>query len=166
MTLLNDGRELWHTPDPDTQEAALARLVEFWQSATISLFIVDYSFNLPIFETLLPELKAKGVAVQLVLDKSQSGGSTEKPIIASLRASGIDLVIGESSMHHIIHDKFSVVDMKNSEYGSFNFTKVAGLEDNFFFIENNSPAAEDLISIGNSIRDWVVTNETNNKEKK
>ncbi len=164
MTELPDGRELWHTPEPDTQDSALARLTEFWQTATKSLFIVDYSFNLPVFETLLPQLKAKGIVVQLVLDKSQSTGSSEKPIIEALQASGIDMVIGESSMHHIVHDKFSVVDMKDAEYGSFNFTKVAGLEDNFFFIEPNSPVAEDLLSIGNSIRDWIVANETTNKK--
>lgn len=160
MIILPDGRELWHTPAPDLQADAIARLTEFWQSATTSLLIVDYSFNLIAFETILPELKAKGVEVTLVLDKSQSTGSSEKPVIASLQASGIDMTIGESSMHHIVHDKFSIVDGVHAEYGSFNFTKVAGLEDNFFFIEPNSPVAQDLTAIANSIKSWIINNES------
>ncbi len=161
MTILPDGRELWHTPAPDTQEVALERLTAFWQSAKTSLLIVDYSFNLVAFETILPELKNKGVVVTLVLDKSQSTGSSEKPVIASLKASGINMTIGESSMHHIVHDKFSVVDGIHAEYGSFNFTKVAGLEDNFFFIENNSSVAQDLTTIANSIKSWIINSENN-----
>ena len=121
MTILPDGRELWHTPKPDSQDSAISRLTLFWLSATKSLFIVDYSFNLVAFETILPELKNKGVEITLVLDKSQSTGSSEKPVIASLQASGIEMTIGESSMHHIIHDKFSVVDGINAEYGSWDW---------------------------------------------
>jgi phosphatidylserine/phosphatidylglycerophosphate/cardiolipin synthase-like enzyme len=159
MITLPDGRQLYHTPAPDDEASALAALQAFWVSATKSLFIVDYSFNLPIFETVLPALKAKGIQVQLVLDRSQSKGTTEVPIITALRAAGIDMVIGTSSLHGIVHDKFSVVDGVDAEYGSFNYTSAAGKEDNFFFIEPNSVVASDLLQIGNGIRDWILQNE-------
>jgi len=159
MITLADGRELWHTPDPDLPASALQRLSDFWSSATTDLFIVDYSFNLPLFASLLPGLKSKGVNVQLVLDRSQSEGNSEKPLIAKLKASGIDMVIGTSSMHQIIHDKFSIVDQSHAEYGSFNYTQAAGEEDNFFFIEMASPVASDLLQIGNTIKEWIIKNE-------
>ena len=165
MITLPDGRELWHTPAPDLPAAALTRLSEFWSSATKSLFIVDYSFNLPLFKSLIPDLLSEGVIVTLVLDRSQSTGNTEKPIIAALRASQAQykelftMVIGTSSMHQICHDKFAVVDGINAEYGSFNFTNAAAKEDNFFFIEPNSPVATDLLDIGTAILTWITENE-------
>lgn len=163
MITLDDGRVLYHTPAPDIPAEALAALTDFWDSAQKSLFIVDYSFNLPLFETLIPELLKKGIQVTLVLDRSQSRGTTEVPIITALRAlesnSNFVMVIGTSSLHQIIHDKFSIVDEVHAEYGSFNYTSAAGKEDNFFFIENNSPVASALLEIGNGIKDWITQNE-------
>lgn len=165
MITLNDGRELWHTPTPDLPQSAINRLTEFWQSAQKSLFIVDYSFNLSFMANLLTILLQKAVKVTLVLDKSQSQGNSEKPLIVALHALQAKypdlfiLVIGTSSMHQIVHDKFSVVDEVNCEYGSFNFTQAAGKEDNFFFIENNIPVATDLLTIGQSIMEWILQNE-------
>jgi phosphatidylserine/phosphatidylglycerophosphate/cardiolipin synthase-like enzyme len=159
MITLPDGRQLYHTPAPDLPADALKGLIDFWNSATKSLFIVDYSFNLPEFETILPTLKAKGINVQLTLDRSQSAGKTEVPIITKLKAAGVDMVIGTSSLHAIIHDKFSVVDGIHAQYGSFNYTVAAGKEDNFFFIEPNSEVASDLLGIGEGIRQWILAHE-------
>lgn len=165
MISLPDGRQLYHTPLPDTPAEALQALTDFWESATKSVFIVDYSFNLPLFETMVPALLEKGIQVTLVLDRSQSKGTTEVPLITALRAletkypTLFTMVIGTSSMHQIIHDKFTVVDGVDAEYGSFNYTSAAGKEDNFFFIERNSSVASDLLEIGNGIKDWIVTNE-------
>jgi phosphatidylserine/phosphatidylglycerophosphate/cardiolipin synthase-like enzyme len=159
MITLSNTRVLYHTPEPDSPDSALQALIDFWNSATKSLLIVDYSFNLPIFEKILPAIKAKGIDVQLVLDRSQSKGKTEVPIIESLKAAQLDMVIGTSSLHQIIHDKFSIVDGVHAQYGSFNYTSAAGKEDNFFFIEQDSPVAEALFEIGNNIRDWIIKNE-------
>jgi len=159
---LHDGRLLYHTPAPDLPADAQTALANFWNSATESLFIVDYSFNLPTIEGIIEGLLSRGVQVTLVLDKSQSSGSTEVPLIKSLR--GITnplfkMVIGTSSMHGIVHDKFSVVDGTHAEYGSFNYTLAAGKEDNFFFIESNSEVAPALLGIGENIMAWIVANE-------
>lgn len=164
MITLPDGRQLYHTPAPDAPMDALRALQDFWQTATKSLLIVDYSFNLALFQTLIPELLEKGVVVTLVLDRSQSSGPTEVPVITALRVleskyPNFTMTIGTSSLHKIIHDKFSVVDGIHAEYGSFNYTTAAGKEDNFFFIEGNSPVASDLTEIGNGIKGWVIANE-------
>lgn len=158
--ILPDGRELWHTPTPDTPALAKARLIDFWNSATISLHIVDYSFNLPDFETVLPALKARGVAVHLTLDKSQSKGPSEVPIIQALQTAGIEMVIGTSSLHGIIHDKFSIVDGRVVSYGSFNYTNAAGKEDNFFFIDSTPEVVSYFMSARNSITTWILQNES------
>lgn len=165
MTQLTDGRELWHTPAPDDKADAIARLVKFWSSATKSLLIVDYSNNLADQVTVVEGLLAKGIPVKLVLDHSQSTGKTEVPVIQDYRnlvdkyPELITLVIGESCMHKIVHDKYSVVDGQWAEYGSFNFTDAAGLEDNFFFIEDNEQVASVLTTIGETISSWILENE-------
>ena len=162
MNILPDGRQLWHTPLPDLPADAETRLHNFWASATQSLLIVDYSFNLTDVEPIITALLAKGVKVIMVLDRSQSKGNSEVPIIKALKAisdPNFQLVIGTSSMHQIIHDKFSVVDDIHAQYGSFNYTLTASKEDNFFFIEAGSPVASALTNIGLGIRDWILKNE-------
>lgn len=165
MTQVDDKRQLWHTPEPDAPEDALNALVEFWSGATKSLLIVDYSNNFEPQVTAIEGLLKKGISVTCILDHSQSTGKSEVPIINQLKEFEttypdlMTLVIGESSMHHIIHDKLSVRDDKDATYGSFNYTATAAKEDNFFFIETDSPVAQDLTTIANSIKDWIMANE-------
>jgi len=162
MITLPDGRQLWHTPAPDLPADAEQALATFWLAATKSLFIVDYSFNLTTITGIIETLLAHNVQVTLVLDKSQSSGPSELPVIKQLQAITnplFKMVIGTSSMHQIIHDKFSIVDGTHAEYGSFNYTLAASKEDNFFFIESNSPVAPDLLEIGNGIMEWIEENE-------
>lgn len=156
MIKLGDGREFYASPGDDTKTAYFNWLL----SAKQSILIADYSFNLLDFTVDLPKLVASGVTVRLVLDKSQSAGSTEKPIIAALKAAKIDLVIGTSSVsHQIMHDKFTVLDGISSQYGSWNYTNSASKEDNFFFIDPSIEVATALTNTWTAMHDWIVANE-------
>lgn len=159
MITLPDGRQFYCCPDLDTPQETLDAFLAFTQTAQKTLLIADYSFNLPQFETVLPALTAKGVDVRLVLDKSQSSGSTEKPIIASLKASGIDMVIGTSSDHKIMHNKFCIIDSEVSQYGSWNYTVAASDEDNFYFIDKTPEVAAALTSAWDRMYNCIITEE-------
>ena len=154
MITLADGRKLYASPQDDTQGAFLDLL----QNAQKVVRIADYSFNLPQFETALPELVKKGVDVKLTLDRSQSFGKTEKAVLASLQSAGISIVIGTSSKHRIMHDKFAVID-NQCIYGSWNFTTDASAEDNFFVIESNDIVSSWFEGVWESINNWIVANE-------
>ena len=154
MITLADGRKFYASPKDDTQSAFL----DFLQTAQKTVRIADYSFNLPQFETVLPELVKKGVDVKLTLDRSQSFGKTEKAVIANLQSAGISIVIGTSSKHKIMHDKFIVID-EQSLYGSWNFTTAASAEDNFFVIDPNTLVANWFLGVWEQINNWIVANE-------
>lgn len=166
MITLPDGREFYCCPDLDTPEVTLEAFLNFIQTAQKTLLIADYSFNLPQFETVLPALKAKGVEIRLVLDKSQSAGSTEKPIITTLQTTGIDMVIGTSSDHKIMHNKFCVIDGETSQYGSWNYTVSASDEDNFYFIDKTPQVASALTAAWQRMYTYITTKETSNASSK
>lgn len=154
MITLADGRKLYASPQDDTQGAFLDLL----QNAQKVVRIADYSFNLPQFETALPELVKNGIDVKLVLDRSQSFGKTEKAVLASLQTAGVSIVIGTSSKHKIMHDKFAVID-DQCIYGSWNFTTSASAEDNFFVIDPNPLVANWFLGVWGQINNWIIANE-------
>lgn len=154
MLTLADGRKLYSSPEDDTQTEFLNVI----SGAKKSLLICDYSFNLPQLATLLPELQKNGVAIRLVLDRSQSKGKNEAKLIAQLKQADIDMVIGTSSKHQIMHDKLAVID-NQTIYGSWNFTKNASAEDNFFVVDPNEVIANWFTGVIINIRNWIMANE-------
>lgn len=149
------SRTFYYSPDDDLEKAFL----DFVQSARRKVRICDYSFNLPALVDLLIEQKSAGLDIGLVLDRSQAAGPTERPQLDRLRAAGVPMVIGTSSKHKIIHDKYAVIDDEAVLYGSFNFTVAAQSENNFFVIEANLDLAELFTSSYEAIRSWIVANE-------
>lgn len=154
MITLADGRECYAAPDDDTQAA----FISFIQGAKDQILVADYSFNLPQFTTIMPTLKANGVDIKFVLDRSQSFGKTEKPIVQQLKDDGFDVVIGTSDKHQIMHDKFVIVDDKVL-YGSWNFTTNASKEDNFFIVDPDITITHWFTGIWTKINNWIVANE-------
>src|ERR1039458_6624211 len=104
--MLDITRKWYFSPEDDTLDAYF----DWLKTATKKVRIADYSFNIPQFETILPELVNKGIDVALVLDRSQSKGNTEKPVISALRGSNIPMMIGTSDKHQIMHNKYNVID--------------------------------------------------------
>jgi phosphatidylserine/phosphatidylglycerophosphate/cardiolipin synthase-like enzyme len=78
----------------------------------------------------------------LVLDKSQSKGNSEKEALAKMNEKlKKNTIFGDSSKDKIIHDKFTVIDNKIVESGSWNYTEVAEEEDNFIDIVRDKKRA-------------------------
>ena len=153
--MIDATRKTYFSPEDDTTSAYLA----FLRTATKKVRLADYSFNMDAIVELLIDLKNKGVDVQLVLDRSQAAGKTEKPEIAKLRAAGIDMVIGTSDKHKIMHNKFTVVDDEWVQSGSWNYTNAASDEDNFFDIEHSPTRAAQFTAYWQKMFDWIKANE-------
>lgn len=108
-----------------------------------SIYIVDYSFNLVPLVNMLNAKVREGIDVRLCLDKSQSGGDAEKLAIAKMSDElKKHVLFGDSSRGKIIHDKFTVIDGKIVESGSWNYTFVAEEEDNFIDIIKSKQRAK------------------------
>jgi phosphatidylserine/phosphatidylglycerophosphate/cardiolipin synthase-like enzyme len=141
----------------DDAETAVVTLV---QSAKSKIRLADYSYNLENLTQALIEAHKNGIDVSLVLDRSQSAGSTEKPRIVELASAGVPMVIGTSSEHKIMHSKFIVVDDTVVASGSYNFTGTAEHEDNFLDIEHSVERAKAFTDNWQRMHDYI---ETNNK---
>ena len=126
------------SPEDDLNSAYLKLI----NKAKSSIHIVDYSFNMIQLVDLLNIKSNNGVNVMLVLDKSQSKGNSEKEALAKMNEKlKKNTIFGDSSKDKIIHDKFTVIDNKIVESGSWNYTEVAEEEDNFIDIVKDKKRA-------------------------
>jgi phosphatidylserine/phosphatidylglycerophosphate/cardiolipin synthase-like enzyme len=135
------GINLFNSPEDNTQAEFLSLL----EGATKSIHLADYSFNIPqVVDILVAKAKA-GVDIKLVLDNSQSKGSTEVPQITTLKTTPeVHMVIVESDMSQIMHNKSTVVDGHITETGSWNYTTTASKENNNFFVFDDELIANDF----------------------
>lgn len=135
------GINLFNSPEDNTQ----AEFMSIVEGATKSIHLADYSFNImPLVQLLIAKAKA-GVDVKLVLDNSQSKGKTEVPEITALKAEpAIKMVIVESDMSAIMHNKSTIIDGHITETGSWNYTTAASKENNNFFVFDDELIANDF----------------------
>lgn len=135
------GINLFNSPEDNTQAEYLSLL----EGATKAIHLADYSFNIgAVVDILIAKAKA-GVDVKLVLDNSQSKGSTEVPEITALKAEPtIHMVIVESDMNQIMHNKSTTIDSHITETGSWNYTTAASKENNNFFVFDDELITNDF----------------------
>lgn len=129
-----------------------AAYLQFLDHAQHTVLIAIYGFTDPAITDKLIELKNRGVEVSMVLDQSQAGGKKESEEIARLQGAGIDLVIGRSAMHGIMHCKFSVIDDELVQTGSWNYTTSATLQDNVLEFIDDRAVASSFTSFWQRIR--------------
>ena len=153
--MIDNTRVTYFSPYDDTQDAFL----NFIKTAQKKIRLADYSFNLePLVQLLVQKLGA-GVDVQLVLDRSQSTGQTEQPVIDQLKQAKVPMVIGTSSLRQIMHNKFTIIDDEWVQSGSWNYTAAASKEDNFFDVEHSPDRAQQFTAYWQKMWDWISQNE-------
>lgn len=109
--------EVYFSPKGGATEAVVSAL----GNAEKSIHVQAYSFTSAPIAKALVEAHKRGVAVNVILDKSQK---TEKYSSADFLAhAGIAVLI--DSKHAIAHNKIMIVDGKTVITGSFNFSKAA-----------------------------------------
>lgn len=160
--MLEIVQRTYFSPDDPCEAVLLA----FVQTAKTGVRVADYSFNLTQLVDILINQHAAGIDVQLVLDRSQAAGKSERPIVAELRAAGVPLVVGTSDKHRIMHQKFLVIDGVSVLSGSYNFTHTASLESNYFDIIQNPLRAEAFTAAWQRIWDFISANEPQERPAK
>jgi len=127
-----NGVEVYFSPHGGATEAVVKAL----SHATNSVLVQAYSFTSAPIARALVDAKARGLNVQVILDKSQR---TEKYSEADfLQHEGVPTLI--DPQHAIAHNKVMVLDNYLVLTGSFNFTRAAE--------ENN---AENLLVINDPV---------------
>ena len=109
--------EVFFSPAGGCTDAIVAELVR----AKKTVFVQAYSFTSAPIAKAIVDAHKRGVAVQVVLDKSQR---TEKYSSSDFVAhAGIPVAIDEK--HPIAHNKIIIIDEAVVITGSFNFSKAA-----------------------------------------
>ncbi len=112
-------------------------LVDQINAAQKSIEVEAYTFtSFPIAKALV-QAAARGVEVQVILDKTQFDGQ-HFSVAPYLQKKGIPLY--EDNQVNIAHNKIMIFDQNTIETGSFNFTKAA---------QNNN--AENMLIIRNAL---------------
>lgn len=143
-------------PFDDTTQAFL----DFVSGAQKSLDINIYGFHLPALTDVLIAKHKAGVHVSLILDHSQEAGKAEQSEVQKLLDAGVPLLIGTSPVHgQILHSKFTVVDGRAVEHGSWNYSLSASLQSNdMHFVEHVEYAAA-YLAHHNAIRSFILLHE-------
>lgn len=109
--------KVYFSPDGGTQQAIIDQI----NKAKTNIFVQAYSFtNQPIVKALV-EANKRGVAVFVILDKSNK---TDRYGVADLLTHfGVDTYIDDK--HAIAHNKVIILDKETVITGSYNFTNAA-----------------------------------------
>lgn len=109
--------KVYFSPDGGTQQAIIDQI----NKAKTNVFVQAYSFTNKEIVKALVEANKRGVAVFVILDKSNK---TDKYSVADLLTHfGVDTYIDQS--HAIAHSKVMILDKETVITGSYNFTNAA-----------------------------------------
>lgn len=99
------------------------------------ILVQAYSFTCPAIAASLIAAKAKGVTVQILLDRANEKETYSE--LGPIAEQGLDVRI--DSQHAIAHNKIIIIDEKTVITGSFNFTRQAEIEnaENLLIIKGN-----------------------------
>lgn len=114
-------------------------IVKAISEARQSIKVAAYSFTSKPIAQALVDAHKKGIEIEVVLDKSQNRERyTSATFLANM---GVPVRI--DSRYAIMHNKFMIIDEKNVELGSFNYTKAAEEKnaENVLVIRNNPQLA-------------------------
>lgn len=97
------------------------KLIAFLAGARHSLDVAIYSLNLPSIANALVEASQRGVAMRVLVDRLQSKGTSSG--VPRLLSANIKVRIGNFS--GIMHNKYTILDGRELETGSFNYSAAA-----------------------------------------
>ncbi len=142
-------------------EDGLASYLKFLDTARKSVHIAGYAFTDQRIVAKLVELRARGVKVYVLLDRSQTAGwslASERKAIDALRAAGCEVVIGTSEKsHEIMHNKYTIVDGIAVQDGSWNYTKSANSQANVLNFHHDSYRAGKFLSNWQRMHAFMTT---------
>ncbi|EHK1107212.1 phospholipase D family protein [Salmonella enterica] len=105
---------------------ALQLVLKTIETAQQEIRLMGYSFTSPEVVSALVSAKRRGVDVKVVLDwKTNSGKNNNASKAAMNLLVGAGISVRTVSAYKILHDKVIVADGRNTQVGSFNYTRAA-----------------------------------------
>lgn len=111
------GWEVYFSPNGGCTKAIVATVA----GAKKTVLVQAYSFTSAPIAAAIVDAKKRGVAVQVILDKSQQ--TARYTAADDLRRAGVPTFI--DAAHAIAHNKIIIIDGQTVITGSFNFSKAA-----------------------------------------
>lgn len=115
--------------------------------ARTSIRVQAYSFSDRRIQRALGAARARGVDVEVILDKSDTESyEHRKPVAAVIAATGIPVWIDSSV--RIAHNKVMIIDNADVITGSYNFTYAAAYDnaENLLYIRNAPALAQEYLA--------------------
>ncbi|HEN3303463.1 TPA: phospholipase D family protein [Yersinia enterocolitica] len=103
--------------------SALDLVINEISGAQKSINLMGYAFTSPQISKALAAAQDRGVTVRLVLDHKSNQNKTSQRAIQYLQSHKVSIRF--NSDYPIMHDKVMIVDDKDVETGSFNYTSSA-----------------------------------------
>jgi len=120
-------------------------LVGIMNNAQQTLDVAIYSITDQRIADAMISAEKRGVTVRMITDASESATSSQKALLATVKAAGIPIKINTHS--GIMHLKVTIADGDIATTGSFNYTKAAENEnDEVFVVLSDNTAAADFES--------------------
>jgi phosphatidylserine/phosphatidylglycerophosphate/cardiolipin synthase-like enzyme len=146
------------TPYEDGLAAYLAEL----DKAQHSVHVAAYSFTeMRIAEKLAELSRDRKVKVRVLMDMEQTRGWSAKPerrVIDTLRAAGVEVVIGTSEKSkEIMHNKFTVIDGRIVQDGSWNYTRAANRQANILNFVDDYDRAQRFLRYWERMHNFMKT---------
>lgn len=143
-------------PFDDTEAAFL----KFVKRAKKSICVSIYGFHLPPLTDALIAKHQAGVKVTIILDHTQAEGKAESGEVQKLVDAGVPLLIGTSPIHRqILHSKFTIIDGKAVEVGSWNYSLSASQQSNTMTFIEDRAYAKTFVQHWNRIRSFIILHE-------
>lgn len=118
-------------------------LVSIMGGAKQNLDVAIYSITDQRVADAMIAAEKRGVKVRMITDASESGTSSQKKLLATVKAAGIPIKINTHS--GIMHLKVTIADDDIATTGSFNYTKSAeDTNDEVFVVLDDRMAAADF----------------------
>lgn len=160
--MIETGSQFFFAPQDDIQDQVLTMA----KTETLELCMGMYGFHLPPLRDQFITNHESGLAQFLLLDLSQEAGKAEHPDIVEIINAGIDVVIGTSPLHQILHSKYLLAkSLQEVGTGSFNFSLTAPKQDNTFQIFTGLEIWQEFRTHFDNARSWCITNEPQDQIK-
>lgn len=105
---------------------ALQLVLKTIETAQQEIRLMGYSFTSPEVVSGLIRAKRRGVDVKVVLDWKANAGKNNNASKAAMNLlAGAGIPVRTVSVYKILHDKVIVTDGRNTQVGSFNFSRAA-----------------------------------------
>ncbi|EHW9643494.1 phospholipase D family protein [Salmonella enterica subsp. enterica serovar Coeln] len=105
---------------------ALQLVLKTIETAQQEIRLMGYSFTSPEVVGALVRAKHRGVDVGVVLDRKANAGKNNNASKAAMNLLvGAGIPVRTVSAYKILHDKVIVADGRNTQVGSFNFSRAA-----------------------------------------